>query len=338
MSLPRPLYFPQIYDIFRHMRYVIVLVILIFIVTASLFADTVIMKDGKKVKGLVVNEYADRITLSTVDGEKDILRKDIERIEYDTPEQNFMQLGRSYDAKGLHDKAAFYYKKAMEINPEYKEAREAYLASHARMWRQEERMAKKELERQTIAMDWQRNINTESSSQEKDKKLLLRDVLGISLVEKDGVFTIDEVRPYSSAAKAGIEEGDFLVGIWGRLISYSKLEDVVDELLGPRHSEVRLQIERKISIQIDDTDRELYKDLGISLGFEYEGLAVEDVVLGQKAESAGFKKGDIVIVIDKTITRYLPLNNVIALINSARSNKNVVFTIRRKVNLRRGGE
>ncbi|MBU1147939.1 MAG: hypothetical protein KKD11_06255 [Candidatus Omnitrophica bacterium] len=296
------------------------------------------MKTGKKVKGLVVDEYSDRITLSTSDGEEDILRQDIERIEYDMPEQNFMQLGRSYDEKGWYDKATFYYKKAMEVNPDYKEAREAYLASHSKMWRQEDKMTKKELERQNMTMDWRKNKNKEISSQAKDKEVLLKKILGLSLLEKDGVFTIDEVGPHSSADKAGINKGDLLVGIWGKLIRYNSMKDAIDELLGPKYSEVRVLIEKDISLEIEGNVSQLYEELQISLGFEYEGLAVRDVAIEGKGASIGFKKGDYVIAIDKNITRYLPLDSVIALINSAKNNKNIVFTIRRKVNLRRGGE
>lgn len=315
-----------------------ILLIVVFIFTTTLFADTIIMKTGKKVKGLVVDEYSDRITLSTSDGEDDILRQDIERIEYDTPEQNFMQLGRSYDEKGWYDKATFYYKKAMEVNPDYKEAREAYLASHSKMWRQEEKMTKKEMEHQNMVMDWWRNRNKEISSQAKDKELLLKKILGFSLIEKNGVFTIDEVESYSSAAKIGLKKGDLLVGIWGKLIRYSGMKEVLDELLGPKYSEVRVLIEKDISLEPDGSALQLYKELQISLAFEYEGLVVKDVAIEGRGASAGFKKGDFVISIDKNVTRYLPLDSVIALINSAKNNKNIVFTIRRKVNLRRGGE
>jgi C-terminal processing protease CtpA/Prc len=315
------------------MRYLIIIIIII-IIAPSLLADTIAMKDGKKLKGLVVDEYVDRVTVSSIDGEKDILRQDIERIEYDSPEQNFMQLGRSYDAKGWYDKAAFYYRRAMEINPDFKEAREAYLASHAKMWRQEERMTKKELERQNMAMEWRRNKYKKDSSQVQDKALLLKDVLGISLDQRNSVFAIDEIKPDSSAAKAGIQAGDLLVGIWGKLIKYSEIEDVIDELLGPKYSEVKVLIEREISIAIED-NKDLYKDLGIVLGFEYEGLIVKELISGERGELAGFKKGDCIIAVDKNITRYLPLDSVIALINSAKGNKNIIFSIRREVNLRR---
>ena len=86
------------------MRIIIIFIIIIFLST-TLYADTVILKNRTKVKGLVVDEYVDRIALSTVEGERDVFRKDIDSVEYDTPEQNFMQLGRAYDLKGWYDKA-----------------------------------------------------------------------------------------------------------------------------------------------------------------------------------------------------------------------------------------
>ncbi len=320
------------------MRIIANIIVILFFIATTLYADTVVMKDRTEVKGLVVDEYIDRITFNTVDGEKTIFRDDIERIEYDTPEQNFMQLGRAYDEKGWYDKAAFYYKKAMEINPEHKDAREAYLASHTKVWRQEEKMTRKELERRNMVMDWWKDRNKETVLPAKDKALLLKDTLGISLIKKDGIFTIDEVRPYSSAARSGIKDGDMLVGIWGKLIRYSKMGDVLEELLGPAHSEVRILVDKEIVVAVEVNDKDTYKGLGILLGFEYEGLTVRDVAGGTKGDAAGFKKGDLVIAVDKNITRYLPLDSVIALINSSGDNKNIIFTVRRTVNLRREGE
>jgi len=310
------------------------LIIFVFIAT-SLYADTVIMKDRKRIKGLVIDEYVDRIKLNTVNGERNIFREDIERIEYDTPEQNFMQLGRAYDTKGLYDKATFYYKKAMEVNPDYKEARESYLASHAKMWRQEEKRTRKELQWQSMVKDWWKNRNKKTTFLPQDKKLLLKKILGISLVETDGIFTIDEVLAHSTAAKAGIQKDDMLAGIWGKLIRYSKMEEIVNELIGPKHSEVRILVEKKIPVSIDGSEKDLYKELGILLSFEYEGLIIKDIVTGERGESTGFKKGDLVVAIDKTVTRYFPLDSVIALINSAKNNREVVFIVRRNITLRR---
>ncbi len=317
------------------MRKIILLIGLIFIST-TLYADTVILKNKAKVKGLVVDEYVDRIALSTVEGERYILRNDIDRIEYDTPEQNFMQLGRAYDLKGWYDKAAFYYKKAMDINPDYQEARDAYVVSHAKMWREEEKRTKKDIDLLNMAKEWQARKNKQVPVVAKSNDTQVKESLGISITEHEGVFRINEVAPGSSSDKAGIQKGDFLVGIWGRLIRYSKLEDILGELIGPKYSEVKILVGRDISVPAE-TRANTYKDLGASLGFEYEGLLIKDTIPGKIAESSGLKKGDLVIAIDKNVTRYLPLDSVISLINNPKNDK-IVFTVRRSINLRRGGE
>src|SRR3989338_2529431 len=217
------------------MRKIIFFILLVF-TASTLYADTVILKNGAKVKGLVVDEYVDRVALSTVEGEKHILRKDIDRIEYDTPEQNYMQMGRAYEDKAWYDKAAFYYRKAMDINPDYKEARDAYVASHAKMWHEEEKRTKKDIETHNMAIEWQANKNKKVPVVVKSREDLVKGGIGISIIDNEGIFRINEVIPGSSASKAGIQKGDFLVAIWGMLIRYSKLEDVLNQLIGPRYS------------------------------------------------------------------------------------------------------
>lgn len=310
--------------------------ILIFYVLSmdGLFADTISMKDGSKAKGLVIEEYEDRILFNTVDGEKIILRKDVEKIEYDTPEQGFMQMGRAYDLKGWHDKASFYYKKAMEANPEFKDAREAYLASLEKTWHEDEKAAQKELDRHVTALNWWQNRDKSRVFTSEDKKGLLKKTLGFVLAEENGIFIIAEVTKNSAADKNGIEKGDNLVGIWGRLIAYSKMSDVLNELLGPNYSEVKVMIERHIDIPVETNAENLYKELGILLGFEYEGLKIIDIIPGKKAQRFGIKKGDYIVSIGKNPTRYLPMDQVIMLINNQKDNV-ITFAIRRNINLRR---
>jgi C-terminal processing protease CtpA/Prc len=300
----------------------------------SVFADSIFMKNSNKIKGLVIEEYKDRILLNTVDGEKFILRKDIEKIEYDTLEQNFMQLGRAYDLKSWYDKASFYYKKAMEANPDFKEAREAYLASLEKVWHQDEKAAQKELDRHVTAINWWQNRDKTKVFTSEDKIEVLKKTLGFVLVEENGIFRVAEIIENSAADKNEIKKGDNLVGIWGRLITYSKMSDVLNELLGPNYSEVKIMIERNIDVPAEDNIENLYKELGVLLGFEYEGLKIIDIIFGKKAQRFGFKKGDYLVSIGKNSTRYLPMDQVIMLINNQKDDV-ITFAIRRNINLRR---
>ena len=325
------------------MRVTIVVSIIVFFIVAvdpiSLYADTLIMKDRSEIKGLVLDEYVDRITLSTVDGEKVFFRKDIDRIEYDTPEQNFMRLGREYELRGAYDKAAFYYKKASASNPNYKEARDAFLAMQAKVWKQEDEITEKEIKRREMIKDWRRDRHKEVLSSAKDKKVSLKEALGISLAEKEADFIIEEVRLFSNAYKAGVKEGDVLVSIWGKRTTHRKIEEVMDELIGPKHSEVRISIAREMHASIKDIRmyKNFYKGLGILLAFEHDGLRIQEVERGKIGYRLGFKKGDFLMAIDGESTRYLPLDKIIAHINSAKDSKNIIFNIERSINLRRGG-
>jgi len=321
----------------------IVSIIVFFIVAAtpiSLYSDTLIMKDKSEIKGLVVDEYVDRITLSTVDGEKVFLRKDIDVIEYDAPEQNFMQLGREYELRGVYDKAAFYYKKASNLNPDYKNARDAFLAIQAKVWKQESEITEKEINRREMIKDWWKDRHKEIFSPAKDKKALLEKSLGISLAEKEASLIIEEVRLFSSAYKAGVREGDVLVSVWGKRTTHRKIEEVMDELIGPKHSEVRISVAKEIRVPIRSIrmHKSFYEGLGVLLAFEHDGLVIQEVKRGKMGERLGFKKGDLVMVIDDKSTRYLALDKIITYLSSAENNnKDIIFNIERSISLLRGG-
>lgn len=318
-------------------------IIVFFVVVttlASLHADTLIMKDKNEIKGLVVEEYIDRIVLSTTGGEKTFFKKDIDAIQYDTPEQNFMQLGKEYDKKELYEKAAFYYKKALDLNPDYKKARDAYLAMQTKIWRKEDKMTKKEFNRRNMIKDWRENRYKTAFSPAKDKKLILEEGLGILLAQEGAIFIIEKVVPFSSADKAGIKKGDILISIWGEHISHRKIDEIIDDLIGPKYSEVRISLERDVPVLIEDIrpDKDLYKGLGVLLDFEYEGLKIQKVAPEKIGKKAGFKKSDFVMAIDGESTRYSPLDKIIGYINNAKNKEKIIFTIRRTLILRRGGK
>jgi tetratricopeptide (TPR) repeat protein len=96
--------------------------ILIFLLFLSLScnsaADTVIMKSRERVKGVVVEEYSDRVRISTMEGEREILKNGIERIVYDLEEQNLTNLADFYMDRGMYKMAYHYYEQALNVNPE----------------------------------------------------------------------------------------------------------------------------------------------------------------------------------------------------------------------------
>ena len=68
-------------------------------------ADSITLADGKEEKGIVVEEYGDRIVISTYEGEKTILKKNIRTMNFDLPEQNLSKLGDNAVAKREYEKS-----------------------------------------------------------------------------------------------------------------------------------------------------------------------------------------------------------------------------------------
>ena len=105
-----------------------------FFIGVNLFADTVTLKNGKDIKGLVVEKHVDRIILSTERGEIPVLLSGIRGIQYDEAEQNFFAIGKAYEAGQKYGEALAFYQKALELSPAYDEARQAATAVQNRFW------------------------------------------------------------------------------------------------------------------------------------------------------------------------------------------------------------
>ena len=118
---------------------------------ASTQADTVILKNNKELKGLVVERHADRILLSTVKGEIPILLAGIKKIQYDDPALSYLSVGRQYEEKNKLGEALAYYEKAAEMNPGIEEVQKRIQSVKNRFWTQSSAKPMNEIsERQAV--------------------------------------------------------------------------------------------------------------------------------------------------------------------------------------------
>jgi len=56
------------------------------------YADTIYTKEGKEMKGIVVEDYTDRLIFSTIDGEITVMKPDVRELYYDSEEDNLLKL------------------------------------------------------------------------------------------------------------------------------------------------------------------------------------------------------------------------------------------------------
>ncbi|PIX77266.1 MAG: hypothetical protein COZ37_03610, partial [bacterium (Candidatus Ratteibacteria) CG_4_10_14_3_um_filter_41_18] len=90
----------------------ILLPVFFFWISGNVYADSIILKNGSILKGIIVKEYSDRVILRIPDGEVGVYKTLISRVVYLRPEQNLLEKGNEYAKKGEFDEALVQYREA----------------------------------------------------------------------------------------------------------------------------------------------------------------------------------------------------------------------------------
>ncbi len=262
-----------------------IFVITVAINSVSLFADTIFLERGDSIKGIVTQQYEDRVIISVPGGEIGIYRNRISRIKFDEPEQNYLQMGDKYLEKKQFNKASQLYKRALKIKPDFQQVKDALLKLEDRKKSQVmERQKKEEL---------LKKIREES-------EIMLRKMLGIEVDSSYKMY----IYPDSPAIKNGIQTGDKLVAIYNQPAKYMSLANIRKYLIGSETGKVKLTIER--DIRITESGR-----LGIRIEIKQTGLTITEVIYNSTAEIIGLKAGDRIAAINGKNTRYMNMKQVV---------------------------
>lgn len=309
-----------------------------FFVCSFLYADSIILKNEKELKGLVVEKHADRIILSTEKGEIPILLTRIKDIQYDAPEQNFFKAGKSYEGANKLGQALAYYEKALEVNPNFEEAKIAALGVRNRFWANSAEGPRSEIEKQQAVYDaWEKGSASAEEvikKKEKEQAELLKERLGITLEKRGDWAFIENLDSTKAAFLAGVRRNDRLVSADGDSLRYLNLEVVRKYLLVPRFSNFNLEFDRDCFLKKENASARL-NDLGLKLRLQYQGLIAQSVEEGTAAQTAGMKNQDLLTHVNGVATRYMPLKDVVRLIENPRQEK-ILLTVRRSALLARG--
>lgn len=284
-------------------------------------ADTLYLKDKSSLKGIVVEDYADRIVYSTIDGEKEILKSHITRIEYDEPIDNLINLGDSAFKNGYYKAAFKYYLLAQEINPNIADLNDKIYYTETIIYRTPEIQKREHLAlKQEIISG---RIKRPSSSKEITPWEALQKEMGISISrKKHGRFYISDIAKDSPFKKAGALKDDGIVAIWSELCDYLTFQDLYTFLSNPHEPMTAITIERNLWLQDD-------KPLGAKIIMKWEGAVVDILSEDGAAKEAGIKNGDSIIAIDGKTIRYIPLNTVLKYLKERGPKTSI--TIRRKL-------
>jgi len=302
-------------------KYIAVLPFFLLSACAVVCADTIYLRDTQQeVKGVVVEEYHDRVVLSAEGGEVTYFRNNIAKIDYDTAEDNLAKLGAYYKDKGDYTAALYCYQAAHKLNPTMKEAREGTLLVNNLIFREREADLEKQV---TLRQDIENNARKIGGAQsgrtvvslEAKRQELLHKV-GIAIETAGPDIKVTRVLARSAASDAGILARDTMVAIWGKLIRYMQLKDVYQLFLGSGMSELRVVVSRDIPLALKEGNAlaSAGELMGGEIAMELEGLTVRQASPNGPAAKAGIAAGDRIAAIGGMPTRYMPLDEACALL------------------------
>jgi C-terminal processing protease CtpA/Prc len=271
--------------------------------------DTVYMKDGQEKKGVVVENYHDRIVLSTADGEIRIKKQYIKDILYDRQEQNLIKLGDFHQRKGNTSKAYEYYERAYQLNPDYKEARDKYMHIRSVLARHPEKQLREDMgKRQHLFTKSGKAHTSEAKNIPQTAEERFEKSTGLVLVSENEMPKVKKVLDGSPAQIADIKSGDIIVSVWGRATGYIDMDMIYDMIINSNDTEVKLSVKRRLT-----PDWRYRKGLdgasafGLLLDIKEEGLTIYDVSPHSPAAVLGLSAGDLIIAINNQPTRYMTL-------------------------------
>lgn len=301
------------------------------------YADTVFLKDDQEAKGIVVEEYIDRIKLSTMDGEIEILKSDIKDILYDLRVQNLIKLGDFHKQKGNLARAYVYYRKAYHTDPSFELAKTRYLQLRSIMLKRPYEQLEKQIEKRKAILRASGGLAKAEEGIPVALEEKLKKFIGIRLISRDERPYVNKVYSGSPAYLAGIKKGDYIIAVWNRLTGYMQLQDVCDMILSAKTGEANLTIERTLKL-IKEKDTKYTKggvaSLGVYVDVRKKGLTITRILGNSVAAKCGLLESDVIDKITDQSTRYMPVNEAVNLIESLGSDAEI--TIHRDVTIWKG--
>jgi len=270
----------------------------LILTTSHLFADTVRLTSGNEMKGLVVDEYVDRIVVNTFEGEKTVLRKDIKDIQYENEETRLLKLGDEATARGKYKNAIYYYQAVLKLDPDSVAARDGEIAAIRKQLGSGTEKAKEEID---LMIALEETTAKASGGRIDTYEKNVQNLLGLKLKkdEENNTCYIEEVMPNSVSADYDIRKKDVISAVWNDNVKYMSYEGIINKLSGPEFSMIKLSLERKVDFPEP-------KRLKWDIGIKEEGYFIKEASGLNASEKGLFIPGDWVLEINSVSTRYMP--------------------------------
>ncbi|MFA5148303.1 MAG: PDZ domain-containing protein [Candidatus Omnitrophota bacterium] len=287
----------------------------------SLWADIIIMNDGRKIEGVVTSEGADYYDVKIKIGTMRVKKDTVKEVKIMSQEDNLISLGNQYLASKKYDAALEQFNKALLIDPSSRAAIDA--VEKAQKLKDED--------------DAKKTAEADKKQREAiEKQGRIGKGFGFSLVSSGGRVVIENVVAGSSADALGIKPEDQIIQISGLQVKDKTVEEIADYLYNPEIASFvfLIQRERELARKKIDYQKHSFVGVGIFLDTSGKDLVINSVIVGESADLAGLKSKDKVVSIEGKDTKGMSVDDAAAIIGGAEAT-NVKVTIQRSVELER---
>lgn len=287
----------------------------------SAYADTIFLKDGRRIEGLILAEQQDCYIVKIKIGTTKVEKAMIEKIDRLSSEENLVNFGNQYLESKNYDSALEQYKKALDINPEYQPAKDA-------MTKVEK--IKKEMEEKRLAELDKKKKELEG------KKDAVENGFGFRLEVANDQLKIISISADSGAETAGLKRNDQIIQINNQPTKGEPLEKTIDYLAKGENGSYSFLVQREVELTRKKIDYQKHAFVGVGIFLDVAGndLIVNSVIVGEPADLSGLKPRDKVISINGKPTAGVSVNDAAELIGGTELSS-VTLVIQRSVDIER---
>lgn len=258
-------------------------------------ADTIILKDGRKIEGLILKERGDsylvEIRIGTITVDKSMIGK----IEKLSDEENCVAAGDRYLDSENYNEALAQYKKALKLNPSFRLAKEGIEKIEKSKKLSEEKKQKEiEIRKRELL----------------DKQGLVAKVFGFELKTAGDRIEIASIIAGSQADAKSLKQGDTVIRINDLLVKNEALDKILDYLVNGEGQAYNFIVQRKVELVRKNIIYQKRAVAGVGIFLETSGnnLVIDRLISGEPADKAGLRPSDTIVFIDDKSTAGMSLD------------------------------
>ncbi len=306
------------------------LVFVIFVLAVGVFltgdgsrtyADTIVLKDGRRIEGLILAEQQDCYIVKIKIGTTKVEKAMVDKVSRLSSEENFVNFGNQFLDYKNYDAALEQYKKALDVNPEFQPAKDA-VAKVEKIKKEIEEKKRAELEKKKKEIE--------------EKKDVAEKGFGFRLDVANDQLRIISINADSGAEAAGLKRNDQIIQINNQPMKGKSLEEIINYLVKGEGGAYSFLVQREVELTRKKIDYQKHTFVGVGIFLDVAGndLIVNSVIVGEPADLAGLKPRDKVISINGKKTAGVSVNDAAELIGGTELST-VTLVMQRSVDIER---